>query len=241
MVVSFLENRGVILSLGKSLQEAEKALKGKLIQLQVPDYAPPDTPRVLIKATDLTLSVGYNRFDILVVPPSHIISDYNSSIEYSLNKTSQILSLFNNDFPVYEWAGVVSTIAFPDPSKDYLLSKVISLLFDKLIRLDRNGHNLNSFQLAYGYSDDGFNRTFNIAGFETRNVRIPKLRGNESVEIPLGELPVVETGIQLSIDINNKPGKNKTTFLKDLKRLSEEHLSTFSKFVRSADFEEVYK
>jgi hypothetical protein len=210
-------DKRIVLTCGEKLKKLEKDINGKLQLINIPDFAPPDAPRAMIKNVDTLINLSLNRLDIIITPPHHILSDIKSSLNYVKNRSESILSTLNVDELGYEWSGCIAICEYPKPEGE-TGAKSVTPVFDSLIKIDRNKCELSSFQLNFGFIEESISRNFRIAGYEKKQIKLTNIKEAQSFLINLSEIPSQEVGIQITIDLNNKINK-KIGSLQDIDQL----------------------
>jgi len=207
-------DKRIVLTCGEGLKKLEKELNGKLQLINIPDGVPPDAPRAMIKSVDTLINLGLNRIDIFVTPPHHIISDIKSSLNFVKSRAEKVLTILNADKLGYEWSGCIVLCDYPKQDEKTGL-KSVTPVYDSLIKIDRNNCDLSSFQLNFGFIEEAISRNFAVRGYETKQILISSLKGQQPFAINLSEYPSQEVGIQIVIDLNNKINK-KAGLLQDI-------------------------
>jgi hypothetical protein len=238
IVTSFKPNSEILYS--SIFPQIKDRLNGKLLNLNVPTNSPPETPRLVISSNDTVLNVGLNRFDLHVSIPGHIANDTESCMDYLKVKSNSLFgSLFKELKITYTWSGVVAHLDFPfgdkRPSKE-----IIKLIFDKLIAIDRSERELSSLNIRFGFIEGKFNKLFTISGYESKDITVPKLKAGQSLRLEMSKFPIAESGIQILLDINNKPnlGKNNSS-LDDVKEIYKNLESSCESILADLNLSEV--
>lgn len=224
-VACFEKNEGIVLSVGQKLQDLQKRLGGQLLTLNVPDGSPPEMPRAVLRTSDTVINVCFNRFDIATRPPKHISTDFASVSNFSRLRVEPILSTLFSESISYSWTGTVVDYSFPRNGTYDSAIKAIVPIYDKLINIERNNRELASFQLQYGFKDNGLFKNFNLSGYETRNIDLKGMRlpPGRTLELDVTQFPIAETGLQLKADINNRSAVNKVSPVEDFRIILKEH------------------
>lgn len=238
-VTNFKLDEEILLSCGPSLQKVQKSLNGKLITLNVPKSAPPETPRAIIKSSDTLLNICLNRFDIITRPPAHIIKSYKSSGNFARTRMESILNILYSETLGYEWEGIITIIEYPENTTGLAAIKIVTPIFDKLVNVSRDDRDLASFQLQFGFAEDSFFKNFTLNGYENRDIN---LKINVPIEMPriridVEKYPISESGLQITIDINNKPQKIKENPIEDFNTLLVENFITFDNLEEKLNLE----
>jgi hypothetical protein len=218
-VIFHLDNQ-IVLTIGNSLKKMQEIFKGNVQVLNnLPDFAPPDAPRIIYNCPNFLINISLMRFDIVINIPMHISSSIEKAFEYMDSFIYKINEMLIEKNVSYEWAGFVGTLEYLKSRNNQNSLGFLGPVFDKLITINRNNQNLASFNLQYGFLDEPFYINYNINGYEKININIPNL-----MSLPSGASTVnpeiVESGIAITLDINNKPQKNKMQFKDDFKSIS---------------------
>jgi hypothetical protein len=84
-----------------------------VLSLNVPDRAPPELPRAVLKLSDALVNVCLDRFQVSTRPPKHIAGDIKQATSFARNRALPVFErLFKSDLS-YEWTGVVAEFEFP--------------------------------------------------------------------------------------------------------------------------------
>lgn len=208
VVFEFNIDRDIILSIGTKIKSIQKNFNAKIQMLNVPTAVPPDAPRLIIVIENFVINVSLNRFEYAVEIPPHINSNINSSLNYVSAKIENIYKYLVVDNDSYNWSGVVATLEFPSKDKNKSIDLMVPI-FDRIIGIDRRGHDLASFQLQFGFHEEGIFRNFTLSGYETFNLQLVNPNNSDIVlfENKL-DSEIIESGISVIVDINNRPQKN---------------------------------
>jgi hypothetical protein len=223
-VSALQEDRQFILANGQRVLELAGKLKGKLSQLNVPEIAPSEIPRLLIQRADLVASISFSRVDLTIRPPEHVAGNYDSAMEFAERTASPILEELVHPERGYEWSGVVVELQFPLPGEGLPGLAHAAPLFDRLVRIDRRGRELASFQLQFGFAESDYFVNATVEGYETRQVDVEARAAEKgAVRIDLSKQPITESGIGLIVDINNKPARTHQSAVNDVADLMRQH------------------
>lgn len=240
LVSSYQIDKEITLTCGQELKGLEKELKGKLFLPSVPDSAPPEAPRAILKTNDSILAIGWNRIELNVTPPSHIASNFDGCLGFLQARMSQIFPRLLSTINGYQWSGVIVNLNYP--SKGFSShAEAAAPLFDEIIKVDRKGRPLTAFQLQFGYEERNLNHLFIVSGYEARDLKLPQLQQNQTICVDLEKIPVVETGIKVGIDINNKRAQGKTDWQVDVNNIISAQKEVFGNIGEILHFEGVLK
>jgi len=217
IVISFEIDQSIVLTCGHAIKNAQKKLGGQILHINAPDDAPPSMPRVLLKLKDTILNIGLDRIQITTIPPSHVADNIEKVSKYTIQRIGPFLSELLPSIPKYFWSGVITEIEFhEEPIKSNSANEAAIPIFDKLINIDRKNKELSAFQLQYGIKDDQHFITYTIIGFEGRQIEFNALPKTGFFHVELDEYPLMECGIRILLDVNNKPNKHNEDPSKDI-------------------------
>lgn len=234
VVVLYQEDRNVLLASGTQLLEISRKIGGELTSLNVQDIAPPEAPRVMIRSPDLMLQVGYSRLELHAKPPAHIKQNYRESATYTQGLSKLLSDLFSEGNLKYSWAGIVATFNRPEfqDADPVPVENVVKRLCARISKIDCDSRNIRSFQTQFGYITNGYNVNTVIRSYEKRRAEvIAQLSSDKPIFIDLGNLEdtkVIETGVTIVVDVNNRPLKDKRSFIADLETLFREHAAAYA-------------
>ena len=237
IVAAFEFEQSIVLSIGPSLKQLQKKLGGQILTINAPDGAPPPLPRIVLKLEDTILKIGLDRFDITTRPPSHVSQDMVKSCKFAGQRASSIISELTPCI-LYKWAGVITTFEYPE---EPLISKsaieAAKPIFDKLINIARGDRDLSLFQLQFGLKDNDHFKTYTISAFEGREIKLDSPVDKRFVEIDLKEHPIFECGIQIILDVNNKPCVVNKDPLEDINKILSKQIDLYGNFSSDLNLE----
>ncbi len=213
IVSEFTIDDNILLSCGPKLQEIESLLEGKIVKITIPESVPPEVSRVLVQGKDTIVGLSYNRLDITIQPPSHVVDHFDKCLDFAYSRIEQIYSILKNEINSYIWSGVVATISYPvEPTVES--TKAIKPVFDKILTLDRKNREMTALNLQFGFRDSGYNLIYIIIGYENRKINFPD-PNKQPKATPAGvainpkDHALIESGIRIVFDVNNKNSENK--------------------------------
>ncbi len=220
VVLTFEIDETIVLSLGPSLKNLQKNLGGDLIQINVPDDAPPNLPRLILKLDDSVLKLSIDRISISINPPSHVKSSIKKSSKFATQRTESIIKGLLSPMPTYRWSGIITNLEYPSKTDSYKTAlEAITPVSEKLVNIERDNKEIASFQLQYGFKEDLYFTNYTIGGYETRKFELPSTKKRGFVQIGPEAYVVTECGIRIILDINNKPGGATKNPLDDIKNI----------------------
>ncbi|MCB0404713.1 MAG: hypothetical protein KDD51_07985 [Bdellovibrionales bacterium] len=226
-VTTFKKDDEILLSCGRALKQISARLNAKLINLNTPDAAPPEAPRALIQGKDSIASISLNRFEITVRPPEHVQNDLPSCLDFTRLRVEPLMVELLKEVESYLWLGLIVKFQHKLAENNPAVT-VVQPIFDKLINVKRGKRDLASFQMQFGFAEGGLFKNYIVAGYEVRNIKVPPgLPIGASFQVNPKNIPIAESGLEISIDVNNRPNSGKGQFAADFKSLleiqSEEH------------------
>ena len=211
VVAGFERDDEILLSAGKYLQKLSRELGVSMPKMSVPGSAPPEAPRAIIPGSTTLIQVGLNRAELFAPPPDHIAGNFESAADFGLQAANRFL-LELMTVVRYAWVGAVSTINFPAKAIETLM-KAATPVSDRLVNVPRKDRELSHLNLQIGFKEDPFHVTYSISGYEIRTGTISR-PATRSIDV--STVPVTETGIEIRLDINNKPQEAKRGLKTDL-------------------------
>ncbi len=240
IVASFELDQEITFTVGDGLKKLKDSLKGQLHLINVPEAAPPSTPRALFKAEDTILAVGYDRFDFNTKPPKHINDSYESSMTFAHDKVVHLFHELINGAVKYRWTGIVTQLEFPLGDSNQSALEVIAPIIEALIKPNVQDKDLAAFNLQLGFMQNGFNKIYSIKGYENRKLDIIIKGDAQVVNLSDEDYEIIESGVQITLDINNKPNPSGDPF-GDMAAVIDEHFESSVKLLDELNLSEVLK
>jgi hypothetical protein len=237
VAVSFDTDKQIVLNCAAGIKKLQKIIGGRFIQLNVPDFAPPNTPRALIKSPDTLINLASDRFDIITTPPKHVVGDVAACLEFALSRSQQVLGAIYAESLGYHWVGVLTTVQFPGNKESKSGVADVTPVYERLVGINKNNRSLATFRLQIGYKEQDFFRTYTISGYETLEVSIRAQSIPKEVVVNLEEIPAIESGIQVLVDVNNRPSVKKLGVQADLDASINQMLGTLKTLARDLNLE----
>ena len=216
IVTTFKPEENLLLILGSSIKKINEKLNGKFIQLNIPNDAPLELPRFVIQLKNIIIQFGMNRIQIISEPPVHIQNSITESFKFIEETSKYIISTILENDLTYSWTGIVTTIEQETKSSTPLIA--VYPIFKKMINLKWNVDELASFSFQIGRKIDGKFVNYTITGYEKRDFKINTI---DKKKIRFEEMKNIsrEIGIQVLLDINNKPEVKKKGPIEDLNNI----------------------
>jgi len=198
------------------------------MNINAPDAAPPELPRALVKLEDTIVQIGLNRFQLVMTPPSHVACDYGAAAEFARSRSLPVLERLFESGQAYEWAGMIGVVEFPAAEQEGVTSlDAASPVAARMLSLPDDAPPLASFNLQVGFRHGDYYRNYTVSGYDKKRIEI---RPNPATGAPtpqVAEFKSVEVGVQLTIDVNNKPIEEHGTFADEIAATMEEHARAF--------------
>jgi hypothetical protein len=240
IVVSFEIDSSIVLTCGQAIKNIQKKLGGNILSINTPEDAPPFTPRIILNLNDTIMHLGLDRVHIITIPPSHVSDEIEKSSKFTFQRVNSLLSELRPSIPRYLWAGIISTIEYPEKSlKNTSAIEATTPVFDKLIKIDRKNKELSSFQLQYGIKKDQYFVTYTIGGYDIRNFKLKPPKQPGFYVINPEEYPLMECGIRILLDINNKANKQNNDPINDIEEILIEKKKLVDNILEDLNLKEV--
>ena len=224
IVTVFEIDPSIVLSCGPHLKILSKKLGGQLITINAPEHSPPILPRIVLKLEDTVLNVALDRFDITITPPSHVSEDIGKASKFANQRASTILSELLPAISSFLWTGIVFEFEFlEEPLVSKSAIEAVTPIFDHLVSIDRKNKDMGSFELKFGLRDDVHYINYSISGFESREFKFLPPKTSGYVRFEPSDHPIIECGIKITVDVNNKPSGTTGDPFKDISTIFEKH------------------
>ena len=222
IVTTFKPKDDLMLLLGPSIKKVNDNLKGKFLQLTIPNDAPFELPRYAIQLKNMLIHIGLNRIQIISEPPPHIQNSIEESFKFIQETSKYIVSTILKGNLEYLWTGIITTIKKELKAEKPI--KAVYPIFKKMINLDWKDEELASFNFQIGRKIKDIFVNYTISGFEKRRLLLDNLNKNK---LSIENLKNVNStiGIQILLDINNKPQTKKADPLKDLDNIIKQQFN----------------
>ncbi|NQT60789.1 MAG: hypothetical protein HQ557_17605 [Bacteroidetes bacterium] len=229
IAVTFERDKEIQYTLGSMLSKASKEGLFKISDLPNPQAPLPNIPRIAVTSKEFVMNISQERFDFFLTIPNHISHEPIKVISYAKTAT-KILCNFFMPHVNYLWCGVIFDLNYPYK----VLTNHLNELFDKTLSINRKDKDIASFQLNYGYKENGNFINFIITEYRSFDF-IKKLVPNEIIK--LEDANLVEMGLDIKFDINNKPSIPHYAFEKDLEAILSSLIPLISKVYRDNNLE----
>lgn len=238
IVINFQTDPEIVLTVGNSIKNLQKYSNAKIQILNVPKSAPAEAPRMIVFSQNAIINICLNRYDIIIKPPKHINSEIISSFDFVQSVISELLEyLVYNDFQ-YQWSGIVLTIEYALSNGEKKSIEVVTPFYDKLININRNNNKLASFQLQFGFEENGYYKNYTLSGYDKINFELPmNLNLEKQIPIDKNKLKIIESGVQIIIDINNKVLPQENVVKSDYLNIIKEIIKSYNELPRIFNIE----
>lgn len=186
---------------------AEDAFRGfvhdQSQQTNVPDNAPPQIPRILFNGSKKSISISQMavQLDLQFQPGEKAFKDQLGIVKKNATEFAERLEAgFDVAF------GFRALVIQVHLSSKMPQREVQQYLYDQIVKKPAPLP-VASFQSAMGFAKNDCFVNLNLSVFERRELMV-KADGNSTV-FTTDEMPVVDSGVNITIDINNKPTQAK--------------------------------
>lgn len=244
IAVAFEIEPNLILSLGPSIKALAARSQGQIHDAGFgdPDF-PPDVPRIVVQTKQFLVNISLNRFDIHTTPPRHLQENHPAAVQFAQTVASDVLGELLKVPVTYLWAGLVAHLKYPNEKPLASAPMAVNPVFQKLVNIPSSGKPLSSFEMRFGHQDGDLFRSITVGGYATQNIRFRHVPLGEQAAVPMSVegTEIVETGVQIFLDLNNKPSAEKKNPLDDLKGLFEMCNKSISTLPEELNLKEILK
>jgi hypothetical protein len=212
----------VVLSVGSSLKSIITKYGGRLQLLNVPAAAPADAPRIIAITENFVLNFAPVRYDIFIVVPTQIRNEFNKVIDFTTNLFHRLGGDLAQLGLSYAWVGMIVNLEYPATEVGVPGIKLSEPVFDRLLSVKRGSRRLSAFQTQFGFEEGTLNKIFTISAYDSMKIKLHKANLQEKVlRVDRETADFVESGISVSLDVNNKPDKAKAGLLRDFQVIAQ--------------------
>lgn len=241
LVTVFAQDDSIVLTCGAQLKALQQSLGGRILTINAPDGAPPELPRLVLTMQDTLLQVGLNRFSVFTSPPSHISGSFDECSSFASKRAESILSVLAEAQIQHQWSGVVAELEYPsDPAGKTSPLEAVRPIFAHLTNTLLPSEKLSSFRLQVGVERNGFFRNYTVSGYSKAQFQHRGLPDSKVIR-ELSSDDVVETGVQIALDVNSKPSSPRADLLGDLRGVVAEHRASYASLGRDLNLEDILK
>lgn len=186
---------------------AEKAfggiVNGQSVQSNVPDGFDPTVPRIMFNSGTKQISISQASCQLVLNFPEPGRLAFDEQWEVIKKNVGDFHRKAMEFKPgsSYGMSSLVFQIAFRSVEGATDLNV---LLYNKLIKKDLDGE-LASVSVQLGYRHDSWYKNVNVGVYEKRELKLPVVIGQQVAQVKMDKLPVTERGINLTIDVNDRP------------------------------------
>lgn len=207
VVSAFTLDEQVVLNRGGQVAEIARVLGAEATPLNVPDRAPPELPRIIVKLGDALVGVGLNRCELRLSPPDHIRGDFDDAMTYVQERWTPVLKGIATP-ETFEWSGAVVDLETSVPLEAARTgARAAHPAFANLTTLKWSEDELTTFQLQVGRRVGNFNRNYTVSGFETRQIEVSAPPGSRSLLVNAEVGTLIDLGVKVILDINSRPAR----------------------------------
>jgi hypothetical protein len=225
IVPAFEDDPELPLTIGLGLRTLTRVIGGSVLTVPIPPDAPPNMSRLVLQAENLVLQVALNRLDLAVMFEDGSEHRYSTVVDNVADVAARVFSVVQQYLPPHRWLGVVAEIEFPTEARGGA-GEAVKPLFERVVTVPLGDRPLNSFKLQFGVKEGDFNVTYTVGGYEMFRVHVPP--GAGSFMIDRTATPPSQCGIQVLLDVNNRPGGG-GTLQDDLERIFDKHRELFAR------------
>jgi hypothetical protein len=229
IAVIFERDSNIQYSLGSVLARYSKSGVFKISELPNPPNSPPNVPKLSVHTKQFIINISQERFDFYLTIPSQISHEPLKVLSYAQSATDILKKEF---LPCvnYLWCGVVVDFNYPYKDK----TSRMNMLFDRTLKIDRNEKDVATFELKYGYKENDYFLNFILSEYQSYEI-VKRLKPNEVISINDGDL--MERGITIKLDINNRPAIPNQLFAEDLSEIIKLIIPLANKVLKNNNLE----
>ncbi|GHV74120.1 hypothetical protein AGMMS49940_14220 [Spirochaetia bacterium] len=209
VAISFKQQDDILYLLGQEIIEFQKRHNAQKQPTNLPMASPPDAPRVSIFAPNFVLNIALNRIDIFANIPPNVSNDSKTSLSYVQNIVKEAHDIFAKKIE-YQWLGLVLNVVFSRKNLVKTPLEAVLPVYDVMINVPRKNRDLASFNCNFGFSEYPFFVIYTICGYENFEFSFPLPNNNVPVVINDDKKRMIDTGISVVLDINNKQALGKS-------------------------------
>lgn len=240
VVMAFARDDSILLSLGSAIKAFSSSVGGRFQSLNVPHDAPPSVPRGVVILSKGFVNIAPDRIQVVVHPPEHLADDYRAAAGFASSLGEQVVERLIVDNLEYDWLGAIFEFEYPLSLDRFASSLAVGeSIFDSVVNVDRAGRDMSSFELKFGYKDKLSNRIYRLSGYESKQIEIAPRENGGVLHIKSEDYPSVEVGVQLVLDVNNKPKSERAEIRSDFSEIWVEHKKAYDDFWNEVDIGEL--
>jgi len=231
IAIIFKRDQDIQYTLGSMLAKSSKNGLFRISEFPNPNPQKnlPHIPKISVNSKEFVLNISQERFDFFLTIPNHISNEPEKVLSYAKSATDILRNSFLPHVN-YLWCGLVIDLNFPYKGNKSCLNDI----FDKTLTIERENKNIATYQLNYGYKENGHFINYSISEYQSYEV-VKKVPSNELISIKDGNL--VEMGLSIKLDINNKPTTPNNSFSEDLDEIYKFIIPEINKVLNNNNLE----
>jgi hypothetical protein len=212
VAISFKQQDDILYLLGQEIIEFQKRHNAQKQPTNLPPASPPEAPRISIFAPNFVLNIALSRIDVFANIPPNVSNDSKTSLSYVQNIVKDVHDTFSNKID-YQWLGLVLNVTFSKKNLVKTPLEAVLPVYDAMINVPRRNRDLASFNCNFGFSEYPFFVIYTICGYENSEFMFSLSAGNTPVAIANDKNRIIDIGISVILDVNNKQAIGENTNL----------------------------
>lgn len=197
VVALFNLDANFITKINPLIQVWAQKFKAQIQSPAIPVTAPPEVPRIILQTKQLSLAISLNRITLTYFLQENENSTFKSFVSFFWQQHKDFfVALRSIGIAEFKMA-IFTKVAFSSANqKNFLeISKLLheSLFKQKITKLPTQVHANLGYQEIFGFVN------YSLAPYESRQIN-QALRGQV---INLQQAPIVDTGVEVVVEINN--------------------------------------
>jgi hypothetical protein len=219
----------IALSIGSALKSIISKYGGRLQLLNVPAAAPPDAPRIIATTQNFVLNFAPVRYDVHVSVPTQIKADFYKVLDY----TTSLFTRLGGDLAQlglsYLWVGLIVNLEYPAATSGVPGIRLSEPVFDRLLSVSRGTRKLSAFQTQFGFEEGSLNKIFTVSAYDSMKIKVdPAKLPRKMLRVDRETADIVESGISVSLDVNNRPAKQRAGLIHDFRLIAQASRQLFA-------------
>jgi len=212
----------IAISIGSALKTIISKYGGRLQLLNVPAAAPPDAPRIIATTQNFVLNIAPVRYDVHITVPTQISTDFYKVMDFITNLFTKLGGDLAQLKLSYQWVGLVINLEYPGAAAGIPGIQLSEPVFDRLLSVSRGTRKLAAFQTQFGFEEGSLNKIFTVSAYDSMKIKIdPAKMQQKMLRVDRETADIVESGISVSLDVNNKPAKNRAGLVHDFHLIAQ--------------------
>jgi hypothetical protein len=212
----------IAISIGSALKSIISKYGGRLQLLNVPAAAPPEAPRIIATTQNFVLNFAPVRYDVHISVPTQIRTDFYKVMDYASNLFARLGGDLAQLRLSYLWVGLVVNLEYPGSVAGVPGIRLSEPVFDRMISIDRGTRKLAAFQTQFGFEEGSLNKMFTVSAYDSMRIKVnPANLPQKMIRVDQETADVVESGISVSLDVNNKPAKERGGLMHDFRIVAQ--------------------